>query len=87
MVEGGDEWRWRCGIIWVDLTDEIDRSVWICFGTRKETSSGGGRRERLLWVDINVAFGVLRDIVLRWLRAWIRGGEDRDVRMHDNCLE
>jgi hypothetical protein len=83
VVERGDEWRWRCGATWVDLTDEVDGSVGVCFSARKEASSGGGRREGLLWVDVNIAFGGLRDVLLCRLRAWIRIGEDRDVRMHD----
>lgn len=47
MVKGGDE---RCRL---DFTDEIYRSIWICFSAGEETGNGGcGWGEGLLWVDV-----------------------------------
>lgn len=82
VVERGDK---RCRL---DFADEVDWGTGICFGASEETGRGGsGWREGLLWIDIKTALSRSGCDLLHGLRAWIRGGENRDVRMHDSCLK
>lgn len=82
VVEGGDEWTR------LDFADEVNRGIRICFGASEETGSrGGGWREGLLWIDIKTALNRPGCDLLHGLRAWVRGGKNRNVRMHDSCLK